>query len=261
MQKEQKITIISHRRRVTISVRDILYVHMRRKYADIHMNSGEVLETRMTYRELSELLGTAFIEVRRGCLVSAIAVYSITDTINLNNGEILDYTQSRKNEIDEKLYRQRKRVIRGFSTIGTPVSTAEYCEYYKGFEHMPFAFADIEMIFEDDFRAIDWVFRYGNPALARLEGMPLEKMIGHSFRSIFPDMDEKWLRGYERTILYGETLSMNEYSPEIDADLLIVCFLTFEGHCGCILLNQDDVLHIRSECEPDGVVKMLFGRS
>lgn len=67
------------------------------------MNSGEVLETRMTYRELSELLGTAFIEVRRGCLVSAIAVYSITDTINLNNGEILDYTQSRKNEIDEKL--------------------------------------------------------------------------------------------------------------------------------------------------------------
>lgn len=29
---------------------------------------------------------------------------------------------------------------------------------------MPFAFADIEMIFEDDFRAIDWVFRYGNPA-------------------------------------------------------------------------------------------------
>ena len=124
MQKEQKITIISHRRRVTISVRDILYVHMRRKYADIHMNSGEVLETRMTYRELSERLGTAFIEVRRGCLVSAIAVYSITDTINLNNGEILDYTQSRKNEIDEKLYRQRKRVIRGFSTIGTPVSTA-----------------------------------------------------------------------------------------------------------------------------------------
>ena len=131
MQKEQKITIISHRRRVTISVRDILYVHMRRKYADIHMNRGEVLETRMTYRELSELLGTAFIEVRRGCLVSAIAVYSITDTINLNNGEILDYTQSRKKEIDEKLYRQRKRVIRGFSTIGTPVSTAEYCEYYK----------------------------------------------------------------------------------------------------------------------------------
>ena len=260
MQKEQKITIISHRRRVTISVRDILYVHMRRKYADIHMNRGEVLETRMTYRELSELLGAAFIEVRRGCLVSAIAVYSITDTINLNNGEILDYTQSRKNEIDEKLYRQRKRVIRGFSTIGTPVSTAEYCEYYKGFEHMPFAFADIEMIFEDDFRAIDWVFRYGNPALARLEGMPLEKMIGHSFRSIFPDMDEKWLRCYERAVLFGETLGMNEYSIEIDTQLTIICFPTFEGHCGCILFDANNIRHIRSASGENGITKIILGK-
>ena len=37
---------------------------------------------------------------------------------------------------------------------------------------MPFAFTDIEMMFDDECRAVDWVFRYGNQALAKLEKVP-----------------------------------------------------------------------------------------
>ena len=57
---------------------------------------------------------------------------------------------------------------------------------------MPIAFADIEMIFDEERQAIDRIFRYGNEALAKLEEVPLDKMIG----SIFPNMDRKWLRSY-----------------------------------------------------------------
>ena len=62
------------------------------------------------------------------------------------------------------------------------------------FDPMPFAFTDIEMVFDSNRRAIDWIFRYGNPALARLEKLPLEKMIGNSFGSLFSNMDSKWCR-------------------------------------------------------------------
>ena len=242
-----------------MSVDQIIHIHMRRKYADVYMNDGRILETRATYRELAGLLGEQFIEIRRGSLVSAMAVHSVTDRINLNNGDRLEYTLSRRREIEEKLYRERRKIIHGFSTKGTPITTAEYCEYYKGFEYMPFAFADIEMIFEDDCHAVDWVFRYGNPALARLEKLSLEQLIDHTFGSIFPDMDEKWLRIYERAILYGETLGMSEYSPEIDRELSIICFPTFEGHCGCILLDTKEVNYIRSVNDAEGVIKLLPG--
>ena len=30
---------------------------------------------------------------------------------------------------------------------------------------MPFAFADIEMMFDETLRAADWIFKYGNSAL------------------------------------------------------------------------------------------------
>ena len=70
-----------------------------------------------------------------------------------------------------------------------------------------------------------------------MEKLPLEQLIDHSFGNIFPNMDTKRLRVYERTALYGETLEIVDYSPEIDTNLKIICFPTFPGHCGCMLFR------------------------
>lgn len=77
--------------------------------------------------------------------------------------------------------------------------------------------------------------------------LPLDKMIGNSFSSLFSNMDAKWLQVYERATLYGETLEIMDYSPEIDTNLKIICFPTFPGHCGCILFNADKMKSISEE--------------
>ena len=77
--------------------------------------------------------------------------------------------------------------------------------------------------------------------------LPLDKMIGSSFSSLFSNMDSKWLQSYERATLYGETLEIMDYSPEIDTNLKIICFPTFPGHCGCILFNADKMKSISEE--------------
>ena len=161
MHTQKSITIVSNRRKRTLSVNHILYIHMRRKHADVHMDNGEVIETRTTYKEFCDMLGDAFIEVRRGNLVSVIAIHDVTDMVNLNNGMAVEYTINRKEEIENRLYQRQRNIIMNFSTEGIPGSFEEYREYYKSYENMPFAFTDIEMIFDDDCRAVDWVFRYG----------------------------------------------------------------------------------------------------
>ena len=77
------------------------------------------------------------------------------------------------------------------------------------------------------------------------EKLPLEKLIGQSFGTLFSNMDAKWLRGYERTTLYGETLELMDYSPEIDTHLKVICFPTFKGHCGCILFDVDKIWFVQ----------------
>lgn len=88
--------------------------------------------------------------------------------------------------------------------------------------------------FNEERRAVEWIFRYGNQVQAFLEKVPLEQLIGNTFSSRFPNLDDKRLRAYEQAALYGAALEVIDYSPEIDTYLRDICFPTFKGHCGCI---------------------------
>lgn len=257
-QQTKYITIISKRKKITLEVSAIIYIHMRRKYSDVYMNDGMVYETRTTYKEFMEQLGEGFIEVRRGTLVSVMAIHSITRKVNLNNGETLEYTLRRKKEIEEKLSLQRIKMINSFQMEGMPTSKEEYRRYYKGFENMPFAFTDIEMVFNEKKHAVDWIFRYGNTALAELEGIPLDTLIDNTFGSLFSNMDSKWLRSYERAALFGEVLELMDYSPEIDRYLKVICFPTFKGHCGCILFNLQNIQFNGSSKGTNSALQLYF---
>ena len=85
--EEKFITINSNRRKIVLNISTILYVLMRGKRVEIHVSGGRIYDTRMTLSEIEKKLGEGFIKVHRGCVVSAMAIHDITNTINLNNGE------------------------------------------------------------------------------------------------------------------------------------------------------------------------------
>ena len=230
------------------------------KTAEIHVSGDKIYETRMTLSQLEEKLGDGFIKVNRGCIVSAMAIHDITDNINLNNGESLIYTIRKKNQIIEQFRSKQKSIISSFRRDGIPITEEEYRKHYSSFDNMPFAFTDIEMIFNDESRAVDWIFRYGNPALAKLEKLPLERLIGSSFGSLFSNMDSKWLHSYERATLYGEMLEIIDYSPEIDTYLKVICFPTFKGHCGCILFDISEIEFTKNSSDAEKALMLYFGK-
>lgn len=237
MPESKFITITSNRQKVTLDVRTIQYVFMNENVAEIHVSGDQVYKTRVTMETLERELGDEFIKVHRSCIVSAMAIHEITDKINLNNGESLNYVVRRKKELIALLQEKRQQIIQRFSKESLTYTEDEYHTRFQSFDELPIAFADIEMVLDDKHNAVDWIFRYGNAALAQLEKLSLEKLIGSRFSEHFPNMDEKWLRSYERAALYGQTLEIIDYSPEIDTYLDIICFPTMKGHCGCILLN------------------------
>ena len=260
MQEAKHITIISNGRKIVISISTILYILMVNKTAEIHVSGDKIYETRMTLSQLEEKLGDGFIKVNRGCIVSAMAIHDITDNINLNNGESLIYTIRKKNQIIEQFRSKQKSIISSFRRDGIPITEEEYRKHYSSFDDMPFAFTDIEMIFNDESRAVDWIFRYGNPALAKLEKLPLERLIGSSFGSLFSNMDSKWLHSYERATLYGEMLEIIDYSPEIDTYLKVICFPTFKGHCGCILFDISEIEFTKNSSDAEKALMLYFGK-
>ena len=260
MREAENITIISNRKRIVLCVSTILYVLMLDRKAEIHVTGGRVYQTKMPLSELEAQLGEGFLKVHRGCLVSVTAIHDIGDCIDLINGETLEYARRRKNEILGQLRAKRKNILHVADGDGVPATNEEYHAHYACFDALPFAFTDIEMVFDDERRAVDWIFRYGNPALAKLERIPLERLIGSSFGSLFSNMDTKWLRSYERATLYGETLELIDYSPEIDAYLKVLCFPTFPKHCGCILVNIEELKFDRSSSDAERAMILYFSK-
>ncbi len=260
MQELRTISIISDKKELIIDVKTILYVIMDGNNAFIHISEQEVYQTRMTMKQIEEALGDNFIKVKRGCLVSIIAIHNITDKINLCNGETLDYATRHKKEIITRFQSKQEDIIKSFNEAMTLETKEDYHEYYKIFDNMPFAFTDIEMVFDNEYNAVDWIFRYANPALAKLEKLPLETIIGGSFASIFPNMDTKWLRTYERATLFGETIKIIDYSREIDTYLDIICFPTFKGHCGCILFDISQIKSFRKTSDAEKALSFFFER-
>ena len=249
--RKKHIRILTANGAFEIDLNTIIYILMEGNQAFVHTSTGEILQTRKTLDSFEREFGENFIRVKRGCLVSVTAIHDIGDRVNLLNGESLDYAIRRRKEFEYRFKERQKIIISEFKKTDLPANKDEYKKYYAVFDNLPIAFADIEMVFDDHYHAVDWVFRYGNEALAKLEKLPLRKLINKSFRSLFPNMDEKWLKSYERATLHRETLKIIDHSPEIDTYLDIICFPTFEGHCGCILFDVSQLKGFRQATETE----------
>lgn len=255
--RDEYFTYLHKKRENKIAINTILYVTTKKNIAQIHTQGNHIYPVRMTLKQIKKQLGDGFLLVDRSTIVAARAIHEVGKKIYLSNGETLDYVIRKKKEVKSELWEMQKRIIGSFAGEDVPKTYEEYCRYYSGFEQMPFAFTDIEMVFDEELHAMDWIFRYGNPALARLEKLPLKKLIGSTFGSLFPNMDSKWLRSYEQAVLYGEKLEIIDYSPEIDTYLKVICFPTFPGHCGCILFNIEDIKFTKSSDDAEKAL-MLY---
>ena len=259
MQDTKKITFFSMRKKVELDSNSILYIMMKRDKATIHASGNRIYDTWISLCELKKSLGDEFLMVGRGCLISAMAIHDIKKKVNLINGESLSYPPRKKKQLIQEFRLKQKEIVSRIDRDNCPKTPEEYRRYYSGFEKMPFAFTDIEMIFDEEKHAADWIFRYGNQALEKLEKVPLEQMIGSTFGSLFVNMDSRWLCSYERATLYREELEMMDYSPEINSYLKIICFPTFPGHCGCILFDLSDIKFVENSCDAKKAKMLYFG--
>ena len=167
--KSNSISIISNRRRINLSPEDILYVQLVERQSVIHISGGKTYETYTTIDELAQQLGSGFIRADRATLVSAKGIHTIGKKIELINGELLSFTHRRKRELREQLRAGRREIVQSLSDSDAPATREEYRQHYASYDSAPFAFTDIEMVFNEERGGGDWIFHYGNEALAKLE--------------------------------------------------------------------------------------------
>ena len=104
------------------------------------------------------------------------------------------------------------------------------------FDHSNIPFCLIRVELDGKGNPEDWTFIYCNKALAALEGVSQEELLGHRFFHIFPDGNRKWLKTYYEAAYENKPGELDEISEEIGVFLHIdVIPAGHTGYCACIL--------------------------
>ena len=148
--QQEFITVTFNRTKIAIRCADILYVIMSDDHCTIHMFDGSVYRCRMTLKALKKQLNEGFMEVKRGCMIAVSAISNIGDKILLSNGEEICYTKRKKKALREELQKKQELMIAKISKKKLPLTPEEYGKYYKICDALPFAFTDIEMVFDKE---------------------------------------------------------------------------------------------------------------
>ena len=192
------------------------------------------------YEMLDFLPGEEFISISRSVIVRRDQILHIS-----NNGI---YTMSDGKTFQGRTrylstHRKLKKELEGASLPSIHerfVSLLGFYEKFSILDDMPLAYCVIELVFDKNGHGIDFIFRYCNKQMAVVEGIPVEKMLNHSFYEVFKNGDKKWLVTYSDVALNGTTHKLYDYSPEINKNLTIHCYQPEPGFCACILIPDEN---------------------
>lgn len=232
--------------RYNIKIEDILYVHHSNKRTYIMTVSGENYETAAPVKAIAEKLPESdFWNIQKGVYVAKRHIANIDRKHNyiMTDGKVFEGRHSTPGEHNlhhKELFgdyppEPRKKASKKSKEKSHTPTLDERCAIM---EDAPIAFCVIELVFHEDGRGIDFVFRYCNKEMAVLEGVPIEEMINRSFYEVFPDGDKKWIIPYAEVALNGTKQIIRDYSPEVDKNLTIRCFQPEKGYCACILTED-----------------------
>lgn len=220
-----------------ISIENIKYLTREDNKTCIHLKNGQTFSTYITIKDFySSLQMHDFLCVNKGIVVAKEQIDYIDDGIYHMHDKA--QFQGRKRTVaahkrlNESLHQNAASNLRTVSDIQSRFSILD---------NMPIAFCVIELVFNQDGHGMDFVFRYCNKEMEVIEGKTIEEMMNHSFFSVFPNADRKWLVAYTDVAVNGKPCYIRDYSPEIEKEIFVRCFQPLEGFCACLLTPVDDL--------------------
>ena len=224
-----------------IEVEHILSARCNNHNIHIRLDSGDEVICYMLMYELMEVIPEdEFLILRKGTILRKTGILSISDDgiYTMIDGSTFQGTKrslKKHKVIREKLGLLRWQTNPTLALTMRPLTLLEKCSLL---DDMPVAYCVIELVFDENGRGIDFIFRYCNKQMEVIEGVPVEDMVDHSFYEVFKNGDKKWIVAYADVALNGGQRTLHDYSPEVDKNLTIHCYQPEPGYCAGVLTED-----------------------
>lgn len=102
------------------------------------------------------------------------------------------------------------------------------------FDYSTTAYTVVELVLDSDGQPVDWIYRYCNQAFADIKEFRMDAMLDHSFLSLFPKADEKWLRVYYQAAYENKPCEMISTIGE-EKYYVTIMPTGKRGFCSCMI--------------------------
>lgn len=127
--------------------------------------------------------------------------------------------------------------------------------------NVPVAYAVYKIILDKDGRPVDCLYVYSNKAYCEMVGRAKEELIGHTFRSVYDNADEKWFDYCYEAAVNGKRIRDRMYSREVGQWLEFEVEPAGEGLAAFIFLNVDmdhvERMHLLQSSNTDDIIIRL----
>ena len=219
-----------------ISISDIFYLTRQTPHTIITLSDGQRIATTIPIKEISLYLPKEdFVNISKGIVLRKNQIVHISDEGIYTMTDGSEFQGRKRNLSQHKQIRQALGLVKNTTAEEKelPLELLDKCSILND---MPLAFCVIELVFDSAGHGVDFVFRYCNDEMAVVEGVPVSKMLNHSFYEVFENGDKKWPVTYADVALNGTKHILHDYSPEIDKTLTIYCFQPYPRYCACVLI-------------------------
>ncbi len=227
-------------RRNRFQVEDILYLTHEGQRTVFHLQDKREIPTPIPLKTVVSCIPAGdFWSIQKGIVVARRYVISIDGKGLYTMSDGMQFTGRGRNPAEHKRRAEQLRVLPARSIDkdkSLPFGLLDRC---KLMDNAPIAFCAIELVFAQDGRGVDFVFRYCNRAMEPVEGLTVEQMVDRSFYEVFPKGDRKWIVPYADVAMNGTTRILNDYSSEVQKNLRISCFQPEPGYCACMIVAVD----------------------
>lgn len=115
-------------------------------------------------------------------------------------------------------------------------------KYYRDlFEKMTSGFAVHEIIYNDDSKAIDYLFLEVNPTYEEITGLRSETVIGRTVKEIIPDLEDFWIERYSNIFITNKDISFIDYSKALNKYFQVKAFKLDEKRFGVIVNDVTEI--------------------
>lgn len=221
-----------------IPFQDIIYFVRKNHKTELHLTNGNIIITYLPIKVLLSVIPDGiFISINKGVVVGknhithiVNNVYTMIDGVNFV-GRVRTPGRHLLNKYE---LMSSSNTLKSSKLNGTFDDVADK---FAVLDNLPIAFALIELVFDQEGRGMDFVFRYCNKELTTLTQLPLASFLNKSFYEVFKNADKKWLITYADVAMNGQSRVINSYSQELDCNVNVYCYQPATNYCACAVIK------------------------